>query len=430
MAKIYSFILLSFLSINVIVGQVKTSDYLEKIFRDNTDSVFREVLNDSKKYRVQIIYTAIDRDKENKPSFVDYYFNVDANAYFYPASTAKLPLSILSLEKLNKLNIKGVNRNTTMLTDSACCGQTAQYVDATAQNGRPSIGQYIKEVLLVSENVAYNRMYEFLGQEYINQTLADKGYSDTQIVHRFVPNSQEQNRNTNPVRFVDEDGTMLYSQPNVRSEWMPKAQAKIEMGKGYYDWDDNLINEPMDFGTKNRMSLENLHDMVKAVIFPDFVAKEMRFDLAEDDLFFLRQYMSQFPGETNYPKYDRESYYDSYVKYFFNKEKQLPQSVRVFNKVGWSYGFLTDASYVADFANKVEFFLSAVVYTNENEIFNDNVYEYKTIGLPFLYQLGQTIYRHELNRKRKYSPDLSQFEINYETQRIDDAPTIKDEGED
>lgn len=430
MAKIYSFILLSVLSINVMVGQGENSDFLEKLFRNNTDSVFRKVLNDSEKYRVQIIYTAIERDKENKPSFVDYYFNVDADAYFYPASTAKLPLSILSLEKLKKLNIRGVDRNTTMFTDSACCGQTEQYVDTTSENRKPSIGHYIKEVLLVSENVAYNRMYEFLGQEYINQTLKDKGYSNTQIVHRFVPNSQEQNRNTNPVRFVDEDGNLLYSQPNVRSKWMPETQAKIEMGKGYYDWDDNLINEPMDFGTKNRMSLENLHDMVKAVMFPDFVAKEKCFDLAEDDLLFLRQYMSQFPGETSYPKYDRESYYDSYVKYFFNKEKQLPQSVRVFNKVGWSYGFLTDASYVADFENKVEFFLSAVVYTNENEIFNDNVYEYKTVGLPFLYQLGQTIYQHELKRKRKYSPDLSQFKINYETQRIDDAPTIKDEGED
>jgi len=31
----------------------------------------------------------------------------------------------------------------------------------------------------------------------------------------------------------------------------------------------------------------------------------------------------------------------------------------VFNKPGWTYGFLTDVAYVVDFKNKVEFMLSA-----------------------------------------------------------------------
>jgi hypothetical protein len=58
--------------------------------------------------------------------------------------------------------------------------------------------------------------------------------------------------------------------------------------------------------------------------------------------------------------------------------------------------------------------LTATLYVNEDGILNDNVYEYDSIGHPFLYQLGQTIYRHELNRKRKYRPDLSRFAIKYE----------------
>jgi hypothetical protein len=37
----------------------------------------------------------------------------------------------------------------------------------------------------------------------------------------------------------------------------------------------------------------------------------------------------------------------------------MPEQVRVFNKVGWAYGFLTDISYVADFKNDIEFMLTA-----------------------------------------------------------------------
>jgi hypothetical protein len=94
--------------------------------------------------------------------------------------------------------------------------------------------------------------------------------------------------------------------------------------------------------------------------------------------------------------------------------------------VGWAYGFLTDASYVADFKNKVEYMLSATVYVNSDGILNDNKYEYENVGHPFLYQLGQTIYQYELARKRKNAPDLSAFQMHYEKRLNDSRPTVKD----
>jgi hypothetical protein len=102
----------------------------------------------------------------------------------------------------------------------------------------------------------------------------------------------------------------------------------------------------------------------------------------------------------------------------------MPQAVRVFNKVGWAYGFLTDVSYVVDFKNNIEYMLAATIYVNEDGILNDNKYEYESIGHPFLYQLGKTIYQYELKRKRKLTPDLSAFSINYE-QRNPADPRIK-----
>ena len=51
----------------------------------------------------------------------------------------------------------------------------------------------------------------------------------------------------------------------------------------------------------------------------------------------------------------------------------------IFNKVGWAYGFLSDVSYVVDFENKVEFLVAAVIHVNENQTYNDGVYEYEKI---------------------------------------------------
>lgn len=92
----------------------------------------------------------------------------------------------------------------------------------------------------------------------------------------------------------------------------------------------------------------------------------------------------------------------------------MPSYVRVFNKVGWSYGFLTDVSYVVDFKNKVEFMLTTTLYANSDEILNDDKYDYETIGWPFLYQLGQIFYKYELKRERIYQPNLQNLRVNYD----------------
>ena len=58
--------------------------------------------------------------------------------------------------------------------------------------------------------------------------------------------------------------------------------------------------------------------------------------------------------------------------------------------------------------------LSATLYVNNDGILNDNAYEYDSVGHPFLYQLGKTLYQHELKRRRQNPPDLSRFTVKYE----------------
>ncbi|HLO37363.1 MAG TPA: hypothetical protein VK173_02625, partial [Lacibacter sp.] len=156
---------------------------------------------------------------------------------------------------------------------------------------------------------------------------------------------------------------------------------------------------------------------LRSVLFPEAVPAEQRFNIKDDDYRFVYQYMSQLPSETKFPEYDTTEFYDSYCKFLLfgtQKHKPLPKHIRIFNKVGWSYGFLTDVAYVVDFEKNIEFMLSATVYCNEDGILNDNKYDYDSVGLPFLENLGQVIYDEEVKRKRKYQPDLSKFKLSYD----------------
>jgi hypothetical protein len=113
--------------------------------------------------------------------------------------------------------------------------------------------------------------------------------------------------------------------------------------------------------------------------------------------------------------YDSVSFFDSYAKFFFFRagHGSIPPYIRSFNKPGWSYGFLTDIAYIADFKNGVEFMLSGTIYVNRDGVLNDDKYEYEEIGWPFFKEVGEIIYRYELERTRAHRPDLSRFRMDY-----------------
>ncbi|MBS1934855.1 MAG: serine hydrolase [Bacteroidetes bacterium] len=377
---------------------------------------FEQALLHAKQLKVQIIYTQIDRDENNKPSFHDYYFKVDTNDYFYPASSVKMPIAFLALQKLNELKLPGLNKRSSFITEKDYSGQTVTYNDPSAKDGRPTIAQYIKKIFLVSNNDAFNRLYEFLGQEYINERLHKMGYRDVQILHRLsVSLTEDENRHTNPVAFYDSSTKMLYQQP-VQFSQIKFSGRNDSVGEKYYDGNNHLIDHAMDFSSKNRISLEDLHHILRSVIFPQSVPKYQRFNLAEDDYRFLYQYMSQYPPETTYPFYDSATTWDGISKFlFWGAEKgSLPKNIRIFNKIGGAYGFLSDISYFVDFNKKIEFMLSAAIYCNSDGILNDDKYDYDSVGYPFMKNLGRVIYDYELKRKREHEPDLSAFKMSYD----------------
>lgn len=409
-------------------AQPKTDQVLRDILTANSHTQLQTVLQNPAKYRLQIIYTQINRNKKNKPTFRNYYFNYDPALYFNPASMVKMPLAFLALEKLNSLKENGVDKYTTVHFDSSQAWQHPLHTDASKRDGLPTIAHLIKRAFLISENDPYNRLYQFVGQGETNHLLHRKGYADARITRQFLGLTADQNRHTNAVRFLGESGNVLYHQPPAYNSDSFDFSRTIKLGKAHMNREGKIVAEPFDFTAHNNLSLESMQQMLQSVLFPVSVKKKQRFNLAEDDYRFLYRYLSQYPSETPDPKYDEKIFYDSYVKFFFrDSTRQMPPGVRVFNKVGWSYGFLTDVSYVADFQNGVEFMLAATLYVNEDDILNDGKYEYEQVGHPFLNQLGQTIYQYELQRNRKHKPDLSHFNIAYERRDpADKRPPLRD----
>jgi len=229
-------------------GETTTVDFFEQLLRE--DDQLRPFLDQKDSLHIQVIYTRIDRDRDNKPKFTDYYFNVNPANYFYPASTVKMPAAMLALEKLKRLNVSGLDSKTTMITNTATNAQTAVFNDPASQDGRPTIGNYVKKVFLVSDNDAFNRLYEFLGQKYLNDALRTKGYQEAEIIHRLnVSLPETENRKTNPVSFLDPGGKKIWEQPLQEND-APYFSRLDSIGKGYLSG-EKLVPHAMDFSHKN-----------------------------------------------------------------------------------------------------------------------------------------------------------------------------------
>lgn len=410
-----------------VFAQPVTDDLMKTILNSVQQSVTQKIISNPNDYRVQIIYTQIDRTNKGKPVFKNHHFNVDPDLYFNPASMVKMPLAFLSLEKLNELHKPGVDKYTRMEYDSNYVRQVAMKNDSSAEYTYPSIAHFIKRALLISENDPYNRMYQFLGQQDANRKLLNKGYSSSRITRQFMGYTEEQNRHTNGIKFLDKDGEIIYAQaPQYNTDSFSFPSPKL-IGKAHINREDQLVNSPFDFTKHNNISLEDMRKMVQAVVFPKSVEKKNRFNISEEDRLFLLQYMSQYPSETNYPKYDTTIFYESYVKFFFGDSSHtMPKHIRVFNKVGWAYGFMTDVSYIIDTKNNIDYMLAATVYVNSDGVVNDSKYDEETVGFPFFEQIGRAFYEYDLHRKRSYQPQLKNQVQSYEKRDpLDKRPSIK-----
>lgn len=367
-------------------------NFIENVLK-NTNPKIQHLTKNAAAHEIQILLTEIKRDTLGQPRFIETAYQVDEEQYFYPASTAKLPIAALALQKIKELNANGISITAhTSFQINTPHGESLVLQDSTELEGKLTLAHLIKKIFLVSDNDAYNYLFDFLGRDYINAALKEKGLTHTQIQHKFLFNAD--NENTWEYLFFDRNGDTLYHQNSIKSiEQLNNSNLKgIQKGKGYLK-EGELINEPMDFSLKNRISIRDLNGILKRLIFPEVFSKEQQFNLTESDYTFLRYWMSRTTTESKIDAYNTGEYWDSYGKFLIYGDQKgaMHNGIRIYNKVGYAYGTLTDVAYIYDLENELEFFLTATILVNSNQIFNDDIYEFEQVGIPFLAALGQEI---------------------------------------
>ena len=384
------------------------ANLLEKLMQQKP-AQFGKILASPNKYRLQILYTQINRDKNNVPHFKEYSYRLNPKEYFYPASTVKMPLAFLALEKINNLKLKGLTKSTLMVYDSVVDRQEPIYNNPYSINGTQNIEQAVKEIFLVSDNNAANRLFEFVTPHTVHEQLANKGYKDVYIRNRLeLGRTAKENRSTQAINFYNEQGKIIYHQPAAfNKDSLPYYNAFI--GNGYLNNQDSLIKGPLNFSEKNRIYLSDLTHILKSVLFFNQTPPSQRFNLTTEDRKFLLHYMHNLPTQSQYPTYDSVNFWPNYCKFLYTGSEKgpFPSNLKIFNKVGDAYGFLLDIAYIMDPEKKIEFMLSAVIYCNSDGIINDSMYDYDSVGYPFYKNLGQLIYNYELERKKAFLPNFA-----------------------
>jgi hypothetical protein len=413
--KVRSLIIL-LLTSTITMAQPTDTTFLEKLMKTKPEQ-FLKLLNHPEKNQIQVLYTAIKRDKHNNATFKLYSYNLDDHRYFYPASTVKLAGVIFAIEKINTLKIKDLSISSTMITESSYPGQTEVNVDTSTKSGLPSIEYYIKKILLTSDNDAFNRLFEFVGRAEMNRKLKANGLLNSRIINRLaIGDAGEPSKHTNGIKFYKGKRLVYAQEPQYDPLEYELNLYNTSMGKGYMDSTDHLVNKPFNLVNKNAFSISDQQFLLKKLMMPEAFPIKERFNLKDSDYKLIYKFMSMYPTESTEPRYNPEEFWSTYAKMiFYGRDKHIDneQDIRIFNKYGDSYGYIIDNAYFVDFKNNIEFFLTAVVQSNEDGIYNDNKYEYETVCFPFMRNLGQLIHQNELSQKKDNLPDLKKYRMKY-----------------
>lgn len=380
-------------------------------FIKGKDSLVDAVIDQQSKFKLQIIYGKTIHHQKDSITLINAYLT-DSIYYFYPASTIKLPCAILTLEKLHELKIP--NEHYFKIGEKYSCGNTYHIKKSLKQ--KKSYIDILPLMLTVSDNAAYNSVYEFLTPTYISSQLKKRSLNNIYIYKRFAGCSLTENLKINPVVFYNSNNIVLYKQKESVTELSEMAKNyKFDSSKlvaKKYKFNSQIKDSPFDFNYTIEASLMNLHSCLTRLIYPMTVEPEFRWKISAKERSFLLKSLGFYPKELKLKPYnDTTQYPDNLLKYIAvgDQKNNTENNVRTFSKIGISYGFITETAYVVDFEKKIDFFLSASIYVNENKIINDNIYEYESIARPFLSKLGNLIIEHEMVQKKLENKDLSYF---------------------
>jgi len=363
------------LETNPIKSSLRKNDFLKEIIKDKED------------YEIQVLLTKIDQ-YNSKVDFQEYKYQLDDNKYFYPASTIKLPIVVLTLKKINELRSKG---SEITLKSKITLNYKDDYSELVIRDSITSFQNLIADVFLVSDNSASNILIDFIGYNYFNHEMENAGFDKTYLNHKFNPDPY-----VNSTWQISDLDNNIISSINDNQKII-KADEKtngLEKGERRY-FKGEILDESLNFSEKNRSSITDMHNLIKYIFYPEIFDSTNTFNLNVEDYDFLRYWMSRFTYEDIGEKFiGDEKFFETYNKFFIHGDEQSVsnEQIRVYNKIGQAYGTSIDNGLIKNYQDNVEFILTATIYTNKNKVINDNLYEYDDLAVPFLAKLSRAIY--------------------------------------
>ena len=349
-------------------------------------------------FRLQVLLSEVVDDSRGHAKLRRSEYRAGAE-YFYPASAIKLCAAVAAVQSLE--TIKGMTIDSPLVYHPLFANENIRDRDpSNLDGGVITLGHEIRKLFLVSDNESFNRLYEFVGHGEINERMHAVGLASVVVNHRLsVGRSAEENRRTPQIDIGWPSGGKMVSLPERTSDLMIRnAEVPgLRVGVGYMAAGQKLIPEPMDFGTRNGISITDLQDLLVMLARPDIDVGKRPLSLAPEHRQFLLDAMQELPGDSVNPRYDRKEYPDEWGKFFLPGLLRSgvceKSELRIMNKVGQAYGFTMDNAYIVNTRTGRSFFLTAIIYTNADGILNDDKYEYESVAFPFMAEVGEAVVR-------------------------------------
>jgi hypothetical protein len=340
-------------------------------------------LANNPEYRVQIVAQS---RKKGSGNWQKTSWQLRPERWFSTASVAKLPIALLACEKIAALGL-GLD---------AKIGFTQPPIGGEWPEGEPEFEAFsrtLNRIFTISENPPFNRLYDFLGVDAIQERLAAMGYPSARLISRMSAPVID-NARTRAGLVKNANGTVVFEFPERLGTIHASDLTELRTGRGFLLDDGVLIEGPHDFSKANFVALADSQQMLKALIDPESVPVGQHWAIPESMRQQLLVIMARMPRESTDPVYDPVEYYDGYARFFMIGDSKAgkPDSLHLLGKSGEAYGFLTDVSYITEAGKDLELLLAANIYVNADGIFNDDKYEYESIGYPFLAALGRAVW--------------------------------------
>jgi hypothetical protein len=395
------------ISVNLTPQQV-----LLKVF-DSISKIYPDLTKNPDKYRFKVMLTGINRTN-NQVQLETVGFRTDVNEYLYPASTVKLPSLLVALEESNRLKAKNPlisSSSSLSFIKKKGCLTSSNSFKINKISHPITLDLLGKQVLLVSDNNAYNYIFEFCGQQLLNQRITSLGFDHARFTRKFVLNcSLEENRISDSIIFLDANNKSVHARSMITNTDSIFVDTTATLGQKYIGPDKNIVDKPFDFSKQNNLNVLDLHKVVTGLFFPNSTFSH-KFDITEDQRKFLIRNMGAYPYESDL-NYSKTDYFPAYKKYiYYGRTPRVDISedtlnrIRSFNTVGLSFGCVIDAAYLVDYETGKECILTMAVYANKDELINDAKYDYESLAFPLFKDFGQVV-MHYLNENKIAVPHL------------------------